>query len=158
MTVLFSVKMPKNATSVLIMIMQLINLDLVDETVMQETFGFTPTAPFNAIFWEAGFDTTTFWIEIGPILLIVFSFGVFVVLRELLRYIFKKYPMSNSVVDFIKKKIKKIKYKVIIVRFLLEGCIELGLSALICVLSLGDPYTMPDGASVEEATEERRML
>ena len=140
------------------MIMRLINLDLIDESDMQDWFGFTPTAPFNAIFWEAGFDTTTFWIEIGLILFIVISFGIFVVLRELLRHIFKKYPMSNRVVDFMKKKIKKIKYKVIIVRFLLEGCIELGLSALICVLSIGKDGQFLDQTSPVEIPEEKRNL
>ena len=133
------------------MIMQFVNLDFIDTEMIQSALNLSTSLPFNSIFEEAGFDSTTFLIEIGPILFIVVGFVIFYLSRELIRYVFRKFDLSGRVVDFIKRKLSKIRYKVIIVRFLLESCLELGLSAMICVLTL-------DRDKVDESKDERRAL
>ena len=113
-------------------------------------FDFPETAPFNQIFNRAGYNTTTYIIELGTIFHITVGFAILVPIREIFKRVMKKRETSNRFLQYLKGKSDKMIYKVIIIRFLLEGCIELGLSAMITVIilvkSIGESKPLqPDG-------------
>ena len=70
---------------------------------------------------------------------VIIGFFVFVLIREILKRVLQRSAGANQYADFISKKMKKMRYKVIIVRFLLEGCVELGLTAMISVIIFVNP-------------------
>ena len=138
LSVLFSVMRPPHVEMVLTTIMEYVNFDFIDTAEMlEDVFGISKeTTPFNEIFEKAHFESTSFIREIGCIIFFVLGFFGFVIIRQILSYVFKKYPASGRIAEIIEKKVKKVRYKVMIVRFLLEGCVELGICALICVLRI----------------------
>ena len=138
LSILFSVMFPANAEAVFITIMSLVNMDMFgSEVILQSWFSFKSNESFNPIFEKAGYETTTYILNLGPIFFFVPGFLAFVILRELIKYYLQKKNSNLTLAKYMKQKIQSFSYKVFIVRFLLEGCIELGLSAMICVLSLG---------------------
>ena len=70
------------------------------------------------------------------IFFVVIGFAFFVPARELLNIWLQKTSVNNRLVQFLRKKSDEIVYKVIILRFLCEGCIELGATAMITVIIL----------------------
>ena len=89
-------------------------------------------APFNLVFQEVGYDTTNFLIELGPLFFIILGSIFFYLALALLRRLIKKRG-DNCVTRRIRK---KINYHVIVIRFMLESCIELMIIAMICVLKV----------------------
>ena len=82
-------------------------------------------------FAESGYDSSIFWLMLGPLFLMMVIFGIFVILKKIAKLVTRKcQAKQNCILKFIHK---EIKYSLIITRFLLEGCLEIGLSAIICV-------------------------
>ena len=137
LTVLFSVMRPQNAESVLVTVMEYVNFDIFEtQKHINFVFDFPETAPFNQIFNRAGYNTTTYIIELGAIVHMSVGFAILVPMREIFKRVMKKRETSNRFLQYLKGKSDKMNYEVIIVRFLLEGCIELGLAAMITVIIL----------------------
>ena len=87
-TVLFSVVMPVNVSSIMITIMHITNLDVVNEYVGEDLFelmNFSETDPFNENFDAAGYQSSNFIIELGPLFFIV----VFYVFAVICKYLLK---------------------------------------------------------------------
>ena len=79
MTVLFSVIRPVNAEVVLTTIMSYVNLDLIETyPMLDKLFTFKESEPFNQIFLQAGYESTTYLVELGLLIFIILGFGVFV--------------------------------------------------------------------------------
>ena len=134
LTVLFSVKMPETCYETLKYIMQMTNLDTIDTTyAFNAMFNFRETAPFNEAFGTAGYDSTNFFIESGALFFIVCAFILWVPIRKLLQCIGNKTKANNCLVRRIKQ---NPNFKMVIVRFIIEGCIELCLSSLICIVRM----------------------
>ena len=93
-------------------------------------FNFRESGPFNAIFEQAGYETTTFIIELGLIFFLVLAFILYQILKAGLRSLTRNYGENM----FTKHLRRETKYREIIVRFLLEGCMELGLVASISLM------------------------
>ena len=81
-------------------------------------------------FAEAGYESSNFIELIGMIFFIALAFVAFVILRALARLV------TNSCnANCLTRRIRsKINLNVIIMRFSLEGCIEIGLSATISII------------------------
>ena len=128
-TVLFSVIMPENVSSIMISIMHIVNLDLINQFGAESLVAssFEETEPFNEKFEEAGYESSTFIIEIGPILYLIIIYIIGILLRAVLKKVLKA-NSDNWCTRFIRK---PRQYRVASIRFVLEGCIEMGLAAMI---------------------------
>jgi len=129
LTVLFSVHMPSNCYRAMIAIMKLTNLDIIDiEAFLNSIFTFSAeSGPLNPVFEEAGYDSSNFIIELGPLFLIICGSVAFYITRY-----FLVRSLRNCGDNFITRRLRKrLMLIAIIVRFLIEGCIELGLVAMI---------------------------
>ena len=134
LTVLFSVKMPETCYETLKYIMQMTNLDTIDTTsALNYMFHFRETDPFNKTFNDAGYNTTNFFIESGALFFLVCIFIIWVPIRKLLQCIGNKSKANNCLVRKMKQ---DPNFKMVIVRFVIESCIELGLSSLICIVRI----------------------
>lgn len=91
LTVLYNLNMPDLCFKMLVEIMKLTNLDLIDvEPVLVMIFGeFHETDPFNEKFGNAGYDSTNFILECGPLFLLILIFLVWAPIRKLTQKIAK---------------------------------------------------------------------
>ena len=134
LTVLFSVSMPVNAQTILIEIMKLTNLDIIETNwLTDKLINLTYWPAFLLTFEEVGYDTTNFIIELGPLLYIILASALYAIVKSLLTYLLRNSQSKNCLVQRIQK---KLNYRGAIIRFFIEGCIELGLIAMICVIRL----------------------
>ena len=131
LTVLFTVDMPENAKQILIDVMKLTNLDVIkSENLLNSIFAFKAEAsPINERFEATGYESSNFVIELGTIFLLIIATLILVLLREILL----KLTMKCQYNWFTRRIRKKTPISVMIVRFLIESCIELSLVALIAV-------------------------
>ena len=117
----------------MVAIMKLTNLDIIKtEDFLSGVFQFKVEAPpFNTAFEEAGYDTSNFIIELGPIFIIGCSAIVFFVFRIIILRLSK----ANS--DFcLRRLVLQFYPQSIVLRYLIESCIEMGLVALISIKSM----------------------
>lgn len=136
LTVLFNVSMPVNAYAILIEIMKITNLDVIDTSwLLDKLIELTETPSFNYKFLDAGYEMTTFFIELGPLLFLVLASAAYFAIRAPLSRLYRKSQSKNCCVQRMQK---RVNYRGAIIRFLLEGCIELGLIAMICIICLGE--------------------
>ena len=79
LTVLFSVNMPPNCYKVMIAIMKLTNLDIFPtESFLQDVFSFkAETSSLNAVFEQAGYESSNFVMELGALTIIITGTVVF---------------------------------------------------------------------------------
>ena len=133
-TYMFSVLMPQNAELLLLSLMKLTNLDIIKtEVAINWVFNFPTTAPLNLRFEQAGYESSNFFIELGPLLFIISGF--FLIILPV-RFLFLK-VLTCLPDSYIKRKLtKNLQIKMTVLRFLLEGCIELGISYMLCLLQL----------------------
>ena len=128
-TVLFSISFPLNCSKIMIAIMKLTNLDVIDtETILNAIWTFKiEAAPISAVFEEAGYQSSNFIIELGPLFFIISASILFYLAKLLLIYLLRDCG-KNCLTNRIRR---RISLSVIVVRFLCESCIEVGLVALI---------------------------
>ena len=84
------------------------------------------------------------------IVYVVTGFGILVPIREIFKRVVRDSVSDNRVVEYLKRKSDKIIYKVVIVRFLLEGCIEMGTCAMCTVIVLFKSVADNSSTSVNE--------
>ena len=113
------------------------SLDPIDtDPVFEWMFDFRETEPYSntvngSVKYEAGgYDSSNFFLLLGPAFFFMVIFPVYAILKKILRKIGKKLPCKNRLTKLMKK---KVKYTIIITRFLLEGCLEMGISAIITI-------------------------
>ena len=81
---------------------------------------------------EAGYDSSNFFLLLGPLLIGVVLYIGFIILKKILSAL-----VFCCKDNFITKIIhKKVPYLLITVRFFLEGCVDIGMSALICIIMM----------------------
>lgn len=86
-TALFSILIPQNAFTLMITLLKLSNLDILrTEEIHRSLFGFTDKVPFNAVYEQAGYETTNFLIESGTLLFVIIAFALFTALKAVLKY------------------------------------------------------------------------
>ena len=81
---------------------------------------------------EAGYDSSVYFLLLGPIFFMAVGYALFVLSKKLLKLAVRRCS-DNFLTRYLHK---KTQYLVFITRFLLEGCIEIGLSAMITVLMM----------------------
>lgn len=136
---LFSLDMPYNARDVMIMILKLVAFEFYDTgEILAYFFDFRETEPFLAgefdyngesisRFAEAGYESSNFIELLGLIFIGILISLAILIFIGLLRLIFWRCG-ANCFTNCIRR---KIDYKIVSLRFLLESCIEIGLSAMI---------------------------
>lgn len=138
MTVLFDVYIPYNAKMVLLAILQLVGREFVDtSSITGLMFDWRETDAYSTSFDEegfahsrfadAGYESTIFIELLGTLFLMV----LLQIFLTILIIVCKKIAKSCNENCFTRCLRKKVHYKIIVLRFFLEGCVELGLSAFI---------------------------
>ena len=108
-------------------------MDIIDVSwLLDKIIWLTELDTFNYTFKEVGYKTTNFIIELGVLFFIIVVFPIVILVRALLRR-FVKNKKDNCLTKRLRK---SVNLRAIVLRFLLEGCIELGLVAMICVRSI----------------------
>ena len=89
-TVLFSIAMPVNCYGILISIMEVTNLDLVNSrNIVDKVITLNDLPAFSFLYEAAGYGSTSFILELGPLALIILI-GLFLwILRAIVRLLFK---------------------------------------------------------------------
>lgn len=131
LTVLFSVEMPVNCYRIMIEIMKLTNLDVINtQEYIDKIFTFkVETEPLDAKFSDAGYESSNFIIELGPLFFIIMTSITFFLARLLMLYLIR--PCGTNCMT--KRLRQRLSIGVVVIRFMIEGCIELGLCALIAI-------------------------
>ena len=81
-------------------------------------------------FAEAGYESSNFFELLGPICFIVVGFVALVILRPIVLRLTQSVKDKNCLCRLVHQ---RVNYRIIILIFILEGCIEIGLSAAIAV-------------------------
>lgn len=135
LTVLFTqLMMPERCKNYLHKIMQYTNLDIIEvDDYLEAIFGgFPSTEPFSESFEMLGYQTSNFFLEMGPLMFLIMLFLVWAPFRKLIQIV----SMLCSD-NFLTRRMKQAThFKMTVVRFLLEGSIEISLSAYICILKM----------------------
>lgn len=85
---------------------------------------------------QVGIDSTNFFLLLGPVLLAIPVFGIYYILKAL-----STRMLASCGNNFITRRVRgELVVMVVALRFLLEGCLEIGLSAMICVLSVSSNF------------------
>lgn len=145
MTALFAFNLPFNALSVMITFLGLVSLDFIDtDFLLEEMFDFRETDAFGTYidgygepqshFADAGFETSNFIELLGSVFFVILLYAGLQLVLALLKIIVRPCAL-NKVTRWIRK---EVHYKLFILRFLLEGCVELGLSSMIQILSVSE--------------------
>ena len=142
MAVLYPLIIPTICYDVLISIMRLTNLDIIEvDFLIDIMFNFREVEPFNTTFEEAGYDSTNFFIAMGPLFFIIIIYLTWMPIRKLIQWCGKKTTGGNCLTRWMRQ---ESNFKLVIVRFFFEGCVELGLSTLICITKISkDNFKAP---------------
>ena len=134
MTALFSLKKPLNCHQIMIAIMKLTNLDVIPtEDFLNKIFTFEVEAPaFNENFEDAGYESSNFIIELGPLGIIIVLSTLLFIIKRLLK------NLSGRCDDnwFKRRLQKEPRTQLLITRFLMESCVEIGLVSSISVVTV----------------------
>ena len=141
MTSLFRLKQPANSSGIMQTIWRLVSLDIIETgPIFDSMFRFRETEAYLteydeyglpvSSFAEAGYESSNFIQLIGMIFFIAVAFVIFVIMRALVRLVTRPCK-ENCLTRPIRR---TINLNVIIMRFTLEGCIEIGLSATISII------------------------
>ena len=131
--VFFDCYWPPNAQIILISLLKSCSFDLFQtESIYTETFGFKDSESFSELFDEAGLEGSIFVIGIGPIFLFIILFPIYMAVHSCARWVFKGEEKIKCIIKFIQPK----NFTVILMIFLLEGCLELGLTCSVSLLKV----------------------
>lgn len=134
LVVLFELHLPMLIYSTLISIMQLTNLSLIDtDEAIEDMFSFQPTEALNERFDEAGYGSTNFFILLGIFLFMSATSIFWMLLRKLCQRLLRNVKSDCWAVKLFQA---ETHYKKALIIFIDESCIELSLSAAICIKSI----------------------
>lgn len=112
------------------------------EAMFQSIFNFSETEAFmtqtyingekKSSYADAGYESTNFVLNLSPLLMIVLAYLVYLIVKKLLQ-VSTRCCSANCLTRFLRK---DNLYSIVIVRFLLESCLEICLSAMITVYSV----------------------
>ena len=133
---LFNLYIPVNCSKILSEVLSLANLDLIEVTdYTVAIFDFQlESPPFNDIFEDAGIASTTFLVELG-MLLFVTMISLFMALSKLICRKCTEGCEVNCLTSVLRKKVNSL---VVIVRFFMEYCYEMGIASLIAIKMSAD--------------------
>ena len=150
LTSLFNLEFPDNAKKIMTMIMKMCSADVTDtESLFKAVFGFRDTATFQSsknvdgdeqsIYATAGYDSSIFFMLLGPLLPMIILYAIVMILKKIMQLVTLKCSEN-----FLTRRLrKKSQFMKVITRFMLESCIEVGLSAIICIFMI-DEKTFKD--------------
>ena len=101
LTTLFVIHLPKNADMIMVMILRLVSFDFFKtETIMNSIFYFRETNQFMtvvfengeefSVFAEAGYDSSNFWLMLGPLFMIIIITAIAAALKRLCELVLRR--------------------------------------------------------------------
>ena len=100
------------------------------EIYYQEIFNFKDSDSLTELFEDAEISGSIFIIGIGPVFIFITLFPLYILSHKMANYLCKGETTCKCCQNFLGPK----NFSIIAMAFLLEGCLELGLTASICVL------------------------
>ena len=146
LTDLFNLDFPLNADMIMQMILKLCAMELKYFKLESffENFNFRETEPFRtqtyangeeySKFADAGYESSNFFLLLGPLLLVIPTFLIFSVCKKLLQFILGICSKTKIIKVLAKYVSAPTDFQLFFSRFLLEACLEIGLSAVITVI------------------------
>ena len=123
--VFFALMQPPNTRVIQIELLKSCSFDLFQTEVWySEIFSFGDTESFSELFEESGIEGSNFIISIGPVFIFVVLFPLYMLIHSCMKWLFKDEQKIKCIKDFIEPK----GFFVIAMVFMLEGCVELGIS------------------------------
>ena len=120
----------------------MLQISVVETDWFFDLFEFRETKSFNtetnpegeetSKYEDVGIESSNFFLLLGAVLLVIPVFGIIYLMKKLYYKILGK--CGNNCLT--RRKREEIPVMVVTLRFLLEGCLEIGLSAMICVLGV----------------------
>ena len=144
-TYLYKLQSPENVRMVMIKIWEILTFDILDsEYLVDYLFSFRETRVFikkydadgmsESVFEDAGFDSSNFIMLTGPVIILLLSFLLLVALKSLLKLVTKK---CNE--NCLTKRLRRnVSFKAISLRFMMEACLDIGLSTVISILMVSN--------------------
>lgn len=143
---LFVLAIPLNADMVMTMILGLCSLEFIPTDALMEYFYFHETEPYKSDvdgndeerskYFLAGYDSSNFIQLLGPMMIFIVLYILNSIWKCLMKRCINRCGCGNNRCSNYWR--KDVLHSVIVLRFLLEGCIEIGLSALITVKMLDE--------------------
>ena len=132
LSALFAIRMPTNALEIMIMIMNLASFDVFNtEKIYMKIFRFKETDSYNSIFDDAGFSGSNFILGIGPMFMMMVYYCLYLAFREMvLRNFTGDYYCEKKIVPYFRKH----HIEGTVLRFILEGNLEISFWSFICAL------------------------
>lgn len=135
---LFGLDIPINAKLVMQAILKMCSLEAVKFDFFFDLFDFRETNPFMSVikngeemsdYANAGYDSANFFLLLGPIVPLILIFILSIPLKMLFKRLTK-----NCGENCCTRRVRTEKvYMIVVLRFFLESCLEIGLSGLIVV-------------------------
>ena len=148
-------RFPYNAQQVLIAIAKIVAFELIDtEELYADIFGFGETESVNDVFEEAEYDGSNYIQRLGMPFLLIMGFLFYLLNYFIMKKIVKKCDIKNKrVLTFVEDK----NFKLIVIRFLLEGCIDISMSVSIALIFVSTSFHLQCSLNLEQH-ELRRLL
>ncbi len=142
MTCLFKIRLPTNVQVVFVEILKLAAFDLLQtETIFMKLLRFSDTESFSDSFDEAAFSGSNFTIGIGPMVLAMISYALYLSTRwMILRWFSDARECRPKIIPWFQNH----NIEATCIRFILEGNIDILLNALICILYMKKTWSLGD--------------
>ena len=143
LTSLFKLNLPSNASRIMTTVMNLCAAEFIDtDSAFEFIFEFRETDVFQSrinadgdeksAYANAGYDSSIFFVLLGPIFFILIFDTFLTTFKRILRLMTCRMG-ENCSTRYLRRRTKYILFSI---RFVLESCLETGLSAMICVLMI----------------------
>ena len=130
--VFFFCETPANAKVIMIEILKSCNFEVFDGGPFFELLKFKESKSFTEIFEEANYEGSVFIEGLGSLFFGIMIFPIYILIHSISKRCCKGHKRFKFIKNFIRPKSFLMIYMV----FMLEGCIELGLTGSVSVIML----------------------
>ena len=100
------------------------------EDLYAQIFGFEESPSINEIFFAAEFDGSNYIQLLGLIFAVQVGYGLYMIVYRIARELRHRYDIENK---YLLKYTSKKTFKVVLIRFYLESCVEISIPCLIAL-------------------------
>ena len=129
LAVFFKCEMAPNSKIIMVEILKSCSFEVFDMEKFFDQFEFNESDDFSEIFVEAGMDGSIFVVGLGSVVIFIVIFPFYYLFYRTVVHLFKGEEKIKCIQNFIKPKNFFNMYMI----FMLEGCIEIGMTGSVCI-------------------------